>query len=99
MPKALFWFIIGLLAVIVTDWLIYGFLNGLLGPQKPPTIQLSSGFGLRADIAILSLLQIIAIIYSWNKQRSVALGLLFGFIFVPISLIVFFFLKLGSALR
>lgn len=90
--------LIGFLSVIVSDWLIYGLLNGILGPQQPPTFQLSSSFGLRSDIAILSLLQIGVIAFFWSKQRWLAVGLLSGFIFVPIFLVIFFFLKLGSAL-
>lgn len=98
MSKVGFWFL-GFLAVIVSDWLTYGLLNGLLGPNKPPTIQISSGFGLRSDILMLSLLQIISIAYFWNKQRLIALGVISGFIFVPIFLVIFFFINLGSALR
>jgi len=82
--------IFGILIVVFSDLLVYGFLNNIIGPGIP-SARVSSSFAIRVDIISLTLAQILTVIILWTKRRNIAIGILVGIITVPIFLLIWFF--------
>lgn len=85
-------FLIGFFVVTISDFIIYSFFASL-PTGSVPTIHFPI-YSWRLDILILTLIQILSIIFFWRRRFYLAIGMLLGLVFVPIALLAWFFIML-----